>query len=62
MKKFQNFPYLDLESIVNEFETEVNGKICEIGTGEILQDVSESGKARNWDEKKKLNLLMSDLY
>ena len=47
---------------INEFETEVNGKICETGTGEILQDVAESGKIRNWDEKKKLNLQMTELY
>lgn len=49
-------------SILNEFETEVNGKICETGTGEILIDKSESGKVRGWNEKKKLNLQMCDLY
>ena len=49
-------------SIVDEFSVEVNNRICETGTGEILQDVSESGKVRNWDEKKKTNLQMVNLY
>lgn len=49
-------------NIVDEFSVEVNSRICETGTGEILQDKSESGKVRSWDEKKKLNLKMCDLY
>lgn len=49
-------------NIVDEFETKVNNRTCETNTGEILIDTSESGKVRNWDEKKKMNLKMSDLY
>ena len=49
-------------NIVDEFSVEVNNRICETGTGEILQDKSESGKTRGWDDKKKMNLQMSDLY
>lgn len=48
--------------IVDEFETEVNDRVCETNTGEILTDVSESGKTRNWSDKKSMNLKMSDLY
>ena len=49
-------------SSISEFEIEVNGKIYETNTGEVLTDVSDSGKIRNWDEKKKLNLQMAELY
>lgn len=47
---------------IDEFSVEVNNRICETGTGEILTDVAESGKTRNWSDKKSMNLKMSDLY
>lgn len=49
-------------SSINEFEVEVNNRICETGTGEILTDVADSGKTRNWSDKKIMSLKMSDLY
>lgn len=49
-------------NIVDEFSVEVNGKNCETNTGEILVDTAESGKVRNWSEKKFMNLQMSNLY
>lgn len=47
---------------IDEFSVEVNNRICETGTGEILTDFAESGKKRGWDEKKEMNLKMSELY
>ena len=47
---------------ISEFKKLVNNRICETNTGEVLQDVSESGKVRNWDKKKDMNLGMADLY
>lgn len=35
---------------------------AEIGTGEILEDVSASGRVRPWAEMKKQNLKMADLF
>ena len=45
-----------------EFETVFDGKLVEINTGEILQDKTSTGKARDWNGKKAMNLKMSDLY
>ena len=49
-------------NIVDEFEVIVNERICETNTGEILTDVADSGKVRNWSDKKSMNLQMSNLY
>lgn len=49
-------------SSLSEFEKVVNNRICETNTGEVLQDVSESGKTRGWDNKKAMNLQMTNLY
>lgn len=32
------------------------------GTGEILNDISSTGKRRNWSEKKKMNLELSEIF
>ena len=45
-----------------EFETVFDGKLVEINTGEILQDKTSTGKVRDWDGKKAMNLKMAELY
>ena len=46
----------------SEFETIFDGKVVEVNTGEILEDKTSTGKVRDWDGKKGMNLKMSDLY
>lgn len=36
--------------------------VVEVNTGEVLTDTSESGKNRDWNGKKAMNLQMADLY
>lgn len=45
-----------------DFEIIFDNKVVEINTGEVLTDVSASGKTRDWNGKKAMNLKMSDLY
>lgn len=45
-----------------DFEIIFDNKVVEINTGEVLTDVSASGKTRDWNGKKAMNLKMADLY
>jgi plasmid rolling circle replication initiator protein Rep len=51
-----------MENILEKFQIEVNERIVEVNTGEILKDVATSGKTRDWGGKKAMNLQMADLY
>ena len=44
------------------FETIFDDKVVEVNTGEILEDKTSTGKIRDWNGKKGMNLKMSDLY
>lgn len=46
----------------DEFETIFDGKVVEVNTGEVLIDKTSSGKDRDWNGKKAMNLKMADLY
>ena len=46
---------------ITEFYQDVNLEIT-IGTGEILQDYSSTGKERPWKLHKKENLRLVELY
>ena len=45
-----------------EFDFENGGVSVDIGTGEVLLDVSSSGKVRKWERKKAMNLQIAKLY